>query len=111
MTPEDKQFIALLTKLERKINAYNECTCSDSEKQVDRYCPIHYPTTLEDAYQAMKTDWKFDNDELHSQEGINRVEVIDETGRAYVKYFTGKCELSYQDEGKTLKVFITPEKK
>ena len=36
---------------------------------------------------------------------ITRFEVIDETGRAYVN---NKCqiELSYQDEGKTLKVFV-----
>ena len=34
-----------------------------------------------------------------------RFEVIDDTGRAYVKY---RCsiELSYQDDGKTLKIFV-----
>ena len=37
---------------------------------------------------------------------ITRLEVIDETGRAYVKYFDGSLELSYQDEGRTLKIFI-----
>jgi hypothetical protein len=42
---------------------------------------------------------------------ISRVEVIDEHGRAYVKYFDGECELSYQDDGRTLKIFITPNKK
>lgn len=41
---------------------------------------------------------------------VDRFEVIDETGRAYVKgsiYGTPvKVELSYQDDGRTLKVFI-----
>lgn len=41
---------------------------------------------------------------------VDRVEVIDGTGRAYVKgsvYGTPvKVGLSYQDEGKTLKVFV-----
>ena len=36
---------------------------------------------------------------------ITRFEVIDDTGRIYVN---NKCqiELSYQDEGRTLKVFV-----
>lgn len=42
---------------------------------------------------------------------VNRIEVIDETGRAYVKgsiYGAPvKVELSYQDDGRTLKVFVT----
>ena len=39
---------------------------------------------------------------------INRVEVIDENGRSYVNWKpTNKTELSLQDGGKTLKVFIS----
>lgn len=44
---------------------------------------------------------------------ITRFEVIDETGRAYVRsdVLLGgggiKVELSCQDDGKTLKVFVT----
>lgn len=38
---------------------------------------------------------------------INRVEVIDETGRAYVKYFKeGTVEILLQDDLQTLKVVI-----
>jgi len=39
---------------------------------------------------------------------VNRVEVIDETGRAYIKYLddTKFVWLSYQDNGRTLKVFV-----
>lgn len=37
---------------------------------------------------------------------VTRIEVIDETGRVYVKYGV-EVELSYQDAGRTLKVFVT----
>lgn len=36
---------------------------------------------------------------------VTRIEVIDETGRVYVKYGAA-VELSYQDDGRTLKVFV-----
>lgn len=41
-------------------------------------------------------------------EKVNRVEVIDEDSRSYVNWkLTNKTELSFQDDGKTLKVFIS----
>jgi hypothetical protein len=44
-------------------------------------------------------------------ENFTRVEVIDDNGRSYVNWQGGnKVELSIQDEGRTLKVFITTEK-
>lgn len=50
---------------------------------------------------------------------VDRIEVIDSTGRAYVKGATYgspvKVKLSFQDDGKTLKVFVddreAPEEK
>lgn len=40
-------------------------------------------------------------------EKVNRVEVIDQNGRSYVNWEpTNKTEISMQDGGKTLKVFI-----
>ncbi len=47
---------------------------------------------------------------------VTRIEVIDETGRAYVRddVLSGgpgvEVELSYQDGGKTLKVFVKPRR-
>lgn len=42
---------------------------------------------------------------------INRIEVIDETGRVYIKgsiYGAPvSVELSVQDDGRTLKIFVT----
>ena len=40
---------------------------------------------------------------------INRFEVIDETGRVIVKYDVS-VELNYQDDGRTLKVFLKDKK-
>ncbi len=36
---------------------------------------------------------------------VTRVEVVDETGRVYSKW-NCSIELSYQDDGRTLKVFV-----
>jgi len=37
---------------------------------------------------------------------VNRVEVIDKDGRSYTNLRVTGLVLSYQDEGKTLKIFI-----
>ena len=52
--------------------------------------------------------WQKDQAEIEAAEklaGVYRVEVIDSTGRAYTNHNTN-VELSFQDEGKTLKVFL-----
>jgi hypothetical protein len=53
----------------------------------------------------------FDGDDLQKMKSVNRVEVIDNTGRAYVKYLDKDERIKYslQDEDKTLKVFIDKE--
>jgi hypothetical protein len=40
---------------------------------------------------------------------VTRLEVIDHTGRAYVIH-NAEVELSYQDDARTLKVFVKPKK-
>lgn len=37
---------------------------------------------------------------------VNRVEVIDSSGRAYTKYGVKDVSISLQDDGRTLKVFL-----
>jgi hypothetical protein len=46
---------------------------------------------------------------MKDTEKVTRFEVIDENGRVYTKW---ECtiELHYQDDGKTLKVFVKPNK-
>ena len=42
---------------------------------------------------------------------VNRVEVIDENGRSYVKYFCNNVKMCLQDDGYTLKLFLYKENK
>jgi hypothetical protein len=44
-------------------------------------------------------------EDMAKDQTVTRFEVIDEYGRAYTDYYC-KVELSYQDEGRTLKVII-----
>lgn len=50
----------------------------------------------------------FDGEELQRLKGVNRLEVIDANGRAYVNYLNDDERVRYelQDDDKTLKVFI-----
>jgi hypothetical protein len=48
---------------------------------------------------------------MEYQEGVVRVEVIDENGRSYVNWNKDNIvNISIQDEGKTMKIFIHQEK-
>ena len=47
-------------------------------------------------------------DEMFNVSDVTRFEVIDSTGRVYVRYGV-KVDLSMQDEGRTLKIFVTTE--
>ena len=40
---------------------------------------------------------------------VNRLEVIDETGRGYVRYFKAgeRLQYSFQDDDQTLKIFVS----
>ena len=52
----------------------------------------------------------FDGEEYQKMRGVTRFEVIDDTGRAYVKYLHRdqgeKIKYGLQDDDRTLKVFI-----
>ena len=49
-----------------------------------------------------------DREELEAMNKINRLEVIDSTGRAYVHYLHENEDVRYslQDDNRTLKIFI-----
>lgn len=64
----------------------------------------YYEKLTEALETAMKQEKEYDNSKL------TRFEVIDENGRAYTQRDCN-VELSYQDDGRTLKVFIKPLKK
>ena len=55
-----------------------------------------------------KENFMTDREELEAMNKINRLEVIDQTGRAYVHYLSEKESVRYslQDDNRTLKIFI-----
>lgn len=55
---------------------------------------------------ATWSEFKKINDGVYKKEEVTRVEVVDKNGRAYVNMSAKNVRLSYQDSGKTLKVFI-----
>jgi hypothetical protein len=51
-------------------------------------------------------------DGVFPMQGVTRVEVIDENGRSYVNWKpNNQVELSIQDGGKTIKIFISQQDK
>jgi len=64
----------------------------------------------EELYEAVKMEMFKANSKLEGidYDKINRVEVIDETGRGYVKYLKDGEGVRYalQDDNRTLKIFI-----
>ena len=46
-------------------------------------------------------------DSIEAFPHVNRVEVIGKNGREFVEYDCSKVQVSIQDEGRTLKVFLS----
>lgn len=69
--------------------------------------PGMYGRGLDCGYMAIHNSI-FDSNELEAMKGVNRFEVIDDTGRALVKYLKDDERIRYelQDDDRTLKVFI-----
>jgi len=69
--------------------------------------PDMYGLAMDSGYMAIH-NCLFDGEELQRMKDVNRFEVIDATGRAYVKYLKDdECiKYSLQDDDRTLKVFI-----
>lgn len=86
-----------------------------TEKEIEKLADEVYPHTDMDKLKShmgfINGYTQCQNDMLHDQT-VTRFEVIDENGRVYVKNSLYNChlELSYQDDGRTLKVFIKPNK-
>ena len=88
---------------------------SDQDKLLDF---VNDPENLKKAVESSMEKRQKIIDQASDQtieQRLDRIEVIDETGRVYVKgaiYGTPvDIHLSYQDDGRTLKVFVTPKEK
>lgn len=73
-----------------------------TRKSVQNNEPDRIADLLEEAARVL---------DLYVNNNINRLEVIDETGRVYVNNNINDCKLSYQDNRRTLKIFIKNTKK
>jgi hypothetical protein len=74
-------------------------TLEEAQEQSEGLCGVE---CIEEVCGGVKmTDYSTDK--------VTRVEVIDQYGRSYVAWDdNNKVELSLQDDGRTLKVFIVP---
>ena len=100
-------------------DGFGTCTCGNERLRQDILQLLNKTRTkgYNDGFQMGQFDRDMDN--THGianqtiEQRLDRIEVIDETGRVYVKgaiYGTPvDIELSYQDDGRTLKVFVTPK--
>jgi hypothetical protein len=94
-------------------NFYNKST-SNFEIYLFHIGFIDGYTQCQEDMQKDVEYWQGEFDHWHQQamadiSKVTRFEVIDEHGRAYT-YPYCNVELSYQDDGRTLKVFIKPLK-
>jgi len=66
-----------------------------------------YTQGMDCGYMAIHNAISEGND-LMAMGGVNRIEVIDENGRAYVRWDNDPLNMSYQlqDDDRTLKVFV-----
>ncbi len=57
----------------------------------------------------IKTDFIVDDEDIMFSSKVSRFEVIDNKGRAYVKYNVKDLSFQIQDDGATIKVFLKYE--
>jgi len=93
------------TKKQTAVELFIEQLEQKSFQETEGINQIHI-TIDANEYLTLKDQAK----EMHKkeQDNITRLEVIDNQGRQYVQW-NCKIELSYQDNGKTLKVFVYPK--
>ena len=79
----------------------------DNSKKDNTYTDIKSDGGMDCGYMDMH-NMLFDAFELEAMKGVTRFEVIDDTGRAYVKYLKDdeRVKFGLQDDDRTLKVFI-----
>ena len=83
-------------------------TKEEIEQLAEKNFPIEeYPTNEGFEHFAYKQGYIQCQENMAKDQTVTRFEVIDENGRVYQKW-NCKVELSYQDDGQTLKVFIKP---
>lgn len=62
------------------------------------------------ACYTMLTDYLLKREQQVDTTQVTRVEVIDENGREYTNYHCNTVQVSFQDDNKTIKVFLKNNK-
>jgi hypothetical protein len=100
-------------------NTIKKWTDRDIITAIEKFRDSKIISSLDDILYQMEESLPYVSDDFqigpdgayeHNDSIVNRIEVInhiDGIGREYVKYFEGSLELSYQDNGKTLKIFLS----
>lgn len=70
--------------------------------------PSMYNIAVDAGFRDLQSAYEAKEDEMQH---VNRVEVIDNIGRAYVNMSVGSCNIELQDTGQTLKVFVSTDEK
>jgi hypothetical protein len=87
-----------------------------SKEEIEQLAFLEYPRLINDPYNPMEDDNTYERqiwidaytqcqEDMADNSKVTRFEVIDENGRVYTKH-NCTIELSYQDDSRTLKVFI-----
>lgn len=70
--------------------------------------PSMYNIARDAGFQKLQSAYETKDDDMQY---VQRVEVIDDIGRAYVNMNVGSCTTQLQDAGNTLKIFVSTDEK
>lgn len=108
LTEEERQdaFYAVIKRM-YKAEVVDRGTYRWALYDVFGFDPGMYGRGMDCGYMTLH-NMLFDAFELEAMKGVNRFEVIDDSGRAYVKYLKDgeRVKFGLQDDDRTLKVFI-----
>jgi hypothetical protein len=91
-------------------NSLNNKTNMKTKKEIEKMATNKYGTSIYsiDEVEAYKEGYTQCQEDMTNNVKVTRFEVIDESGRLCTRH-NCKVELSYQDDGRTLKVFLNEQ--
>ncbi len=67
--------------------------------------PSMYSMSIKSGFMELFDSWNSENDTQH----VQRVEIVDEAGKAHVTMHVSNCQIDVQDNGTTVKLFVTTD--
>lgn len=68
--------------------------------------PSMYNIAVDAGFEDLYESYKGNEDDMQY---VKRVELIDDAGRAYVNMHVSECNISIQDTGNTMKIFVSTD--